>query len=57
VKNRFQNLPFKCNLQRYITVGGRTALQAAEMQDPDAAKFLRQLRKVGLYKLNRGCTS
>jgi len=26
---------------------GRTALQAAEMQDPDAATFLRKLRQVG----------
>lgn len=31
-----------------FTVGGRTALQAAEMQDPDAAAFLRRLRKVGV---------
>lgn len=31
-----------------FVVGGRTALQAAEMQDPDAAKFLRRLRKVGV---------
>jgi len=30
-----------------FAVGGRTALQAAEMQDADAAKFLRRLRKVG----------
>ena len=32
---------------RQAMLGGRTALQAAEMQDPDAATFLRQLRKVG----------
>jgi hypothetical protein len=28
VKSRFQNLPFKCNLQRYTTVGGCTCTAA-----------------------------
>jgi hypothetical protein len=32
VKNRFQSLPFKCNLQRYIVVKGQAADNSAQPQ-------------------------
>jgi hypothetical protein len=39
VKNRFQNLPFKCNLQRYTEdEEGVRALLAAEMRVWDLLK-------------------
>jgi hypothetical protein len=34
VKNRFQSLPFKCNLQRYNTGGGLRALRAMRALRP-----------------------
>jgi hypothetical protein len=44
VKNRFQSLPFKCNLQRYTE---------AERGLPDINARLRlTMTKVGLYEFN-----
>jgi diketogulonate reductase-like aldo/keto reductase len=38
VNNRFQNLPFKCNLQRYITVVAYSPLGFGELlQEPAVA--------------------
>ena len=41
MKNRFQSLPFKCNLQRYIVDKG-----------PAQLPFLAVLLAAGLYTLN-----
>jgi hypothetical protein len=41
VKNRFQNSPFKCNLQRYIGVLSKKL-----------PRLITNLGKVGLYKFN-----
>jgi hypothetical protein len=51
VKNRFQNLPFKCNLQRYNAAAGKLRSLRPQPKVP-AANLLRATLSVGLYTLN-----
>jgi hypothetical protein len=48
VKNRFQNLPFKCNLQRYVA-----AAQSREKQLRDALATARAKEEVLKQQLAR----
>jgi hypothetical protein len=60
VKNRFQSLPFKCNLQRYnaARAGKRNGKSGPTLQTPTAAATATAVKngqgvdpaKVGLYK-------
>jgi hypothetical protein len=58
VKNRFQSLPFKCNLQRYNKGAGMNDLLHTRMQFADQSLLENSSNKAmaGSCDLGGGCT-